>query len=380
MRRNTQLAVALTAIVVSALGGWAVGRQVRSPAEIAARTAPPKPSLITVPVESRRLSSDVTARGTVGYRSPQEVSLPASAVKQGNTIVTVGLQKGALLKEGSVALAVSARPVLVLQGEQPTYRDIGSRSAGQDVVQLEAGLARLGFDPGPHDGLYDGRTSAAVAALYGAAGWSPAEGGVPADELLFFPSLPLRVDEARIKPGETPSGPVMTVTSPQLTIAALSGDDAKLVRAGAAVAIEDPDQGVRATGTVAEVASTPGTRGVDPQRFFVEVTPKDAPESLIGASVVLTIAVNSTEADVLAVPLAALSAAADGTTRLEVQMPDRTTRSVTVQPGLVARGLAAVTPVDGTLGPGELVVVGTASGTAASPAAQPNSPGGKSAP
>lgn len=381
VRRNTQLAVTLTAIVASAIGGWAAGRQVRSPAEIAARTASPRPSLIAVPVESRRLSSDVTARGTVGYRSPLEVTLAASAVKQGNSIVTVAPQKGALLNEGGVALAVSARPVLVLQGEQPTYRDLGFRSVGHDVAQLEAGLARLGLDPGPQDGLYDGRTATAVAALYGAAGWAPAGGQVPADELLFFPSLPLRVDDAKVRPGETPSGPVMTVTSPELTVAAaLSGDDVKLVREGAAVAIDDPDQGVRATGTVGEVATTPGTRGVDPQRFFVEVIPRDAPESLIGASVVLTIAVSSTEADVLAVPVAALSASADGTTRLEVQLPDLTTRSVTVTPGLVARGLAAVTPVDGALAPGDLVVVGAAPGPGTSPTTQPTTSGGNSAP
>jgi hypothetical protein len=88
------------------------------------------------------------------------------------------------------------------------------------------------------------------------------------------------------------------------------------------------------------------------------VAPADAPASLVGASVVLTIQVGSTQGEVLAVPVAALSQAADGTSRVQVQENGKSTRYVTVTPGLAARGLVAVTPVDGSLEPGTLVVVG----------------------
>ena len=71
-----------------------------------------------------------------------------------------------------------------------------------------------------------------------------------------------------------------------------------------------------------------------------------------------TISVQTTEGEVLAVPVAALSMAADGTTRVQVQDSRGATRYVTVEPGLAAKGVVAVTPVGGELGPGDLVVVG----------------------
>ena len=46
MRRHTVLWVSLAAVVVAAVFGWVAGRGIRSPAEIAARTAPPKASAI----------------------------------------------------------------------------------------------------------------------------------------------------------------------------------------------------------------------------------------------------------------------------------------------------------------------------------------------
>ena len=54
----------------------------------------------------------------------------------------------------------------MLQGATPAYRDMVPGSSGADVKQLKEGLKRLGFDPGPIDGGYDARTSAAVAAWY----------------------------------------------------------------------------------------------------------------------------------------------------------------------------------------------------------------------
>ena len=58
----------LGAVGGMALGAWYMGSKIQSPAEVAARTAPPEPSPILVPVESRALSSDVVTRGTVAAR------------------------------------------------------------------------------------------------------------------------------------------------------------------------------------------------------------------------------------------------------------------------------------------------------------------------
>ena len=503
-RRNTVLGIALLAVVAASAVGWVAGRRIQSPAEIASRTAPPTPSAITAPVELRTLVSDVVGRGTVRYGSPQSVTLPASTLKPGTSIVSIAPVKGAALNEGTVAFSVSGRPVLVLQGAQPAHRDLGPGAVGEDVRQLQEGLARLGFDPGPRNGEYGAATAGAVSAWYRAAGWAPlgptdeqlvalrtAEADVfgarleranadetltaakagrstanasvrttthalnaalearraaqhqlnvaraaasastpnevaaleaaviqadaavgvaradveaakdevsnanaairtaesrvslnagrvgqvgghvgeinaklgiqlPANEVLFFSSLPLRVDDVTVRVGDEVTGPIMTVSNSQLAVdGALSANDAKLVRKDATVTIEAPDSDIRAAGIVSEIADTPGTQGAEPQRHHLGVTfTENAPPALVGASVVLRITVSSTEGDVLALPIAALSVAADGTSRVQVRERGGATRNVTVTPGLAAKGMVEVTPVNGTLAAGDLVVVG----------------------
>jgi peptidoglycan hydrolase-like protein with peptidoglycan-binding domain len=476
VRRNKALAIGLAAIIVAAAIGWYAGRRIQSPAEVAARTAPPALSVISVPVEQQALTSDVVVRGTVRYGSPRAVTLPLSPLKPAVGVVTSAPAQGVTLDEGSVALTVSGRPVVVLQGDQPAYRDLGPGTEGADVRQLEEALARLGFDPGASDGRYDRRTEAAVSRWYRSMGWAPfgptddqqsalrslqadefgvqserlnaeeslatarsdqaaanadvavktaalneaiaaqepgavdaayaelvaantaagqaalnvgvaerrlslatrREGAVgsetgsaaaklgiqvPADEVLFFPTLPLRVDEVTIKNGEETSVPVMTVSNSQLVVdAALTPADAKLVNKGAEVAIEEPEQAIRLAGSVSDVAGAPGTQGADPGRFYLGVTPANAPATLVGSSVVLTITVSTTKGEVLVVPIAALSVAADGSSRVQVRSGQRSTRYVTVRPGLAAKGLVAVTPVKGRLARGDLVVVGKNAG------------------
>src|SRR5256712_1901365 len=107
----------------------------------------------------------------------------------------------------------------------------------------------------------------------------------------------------------------MTVTSTNLVVeSGLSAADAKLVKEGGAVAIKAPDSGAEATGTVTQIASAPGTNGVDPQRFYLEVTPAGLDVTLAGASVVQTISVQTSQGEVLAGPGAALSMGPDGAT------------------------------------------------------------------
>jgi putative peptidoglycan binding protein len=200
---------------------------------------------------------------------------------------------------------------------------------------------------------------------------------VPADEVLFFPTLPLRIDSVRSRRGDAIVGRVMTVSNSRLAIdSSLSLNDAKLVHNGAQVAIEEPDLGVRTTGKVTFVGDRPGTHQVDPGRIYLEVTPKTAPSQLVGTSVKLTISVKSTGKQVLVVPLTALSVGADGTARVQVQRPNGSSDYVTVNPGLAAKGLVEVTPVSGSLAPGNLVVVGARG--SASAGAPPASAGGGS--
>lgn len=155
----------------TALGAWSMGSRIQSPAEMAARTAPPEPSPILVPVESRVLSSDVVTRGTVRFGLPQPISIAPSTVKGGAGLISSLPRPNAQFKEGDVIMSASGRPVLVLRGAAPAFRDMSPGTSGSDVQQLEEALARLGFDPGPVDGNYDQKTSVAVERMYQKAGW-----------------------------------------------------------------------------------------------------------------------------------------------------------------------------------------------------------------
>jgi hypothetical protein len=168
---------ALAGVVAITGGAWYAGSRVRSPAEAAATANPPVASRITAPVESRVLESTVISRGTVRYGDPREVVLASSSIKNGATaippalIISVPAVKGSVLAEGDKALEVGGRPVLILQGKNPAYRDMRPGDNGPDVKQLEDALARLGLNPGSADGAYDDATARAVEDWYRKTGY-----------------------------------------------------------------------------------------------------------------------------------------------------------------------------------------------------------------
>src|SRR3972149_1108838 len=77
---------------VAALGGWVASMWIQSPADMAARAAPPIPSPILVPVEKRVLSSNVVTRGTARFGLPQSISIvPSGLQKDAGLIATLPL-------------------------------------------------------------------------------------------------------------------------------------------------------------------------------------------------------------------------------------------------------------------------------------------------
>lgn len=172
-KRNSTIFLTLIFVVIAAGVGWIAGTNIISPAEAAARSAPPTPSSILVPIEMRVLSTEIVTRGTARFGLPQAISIVPSGLKPGAGIFTSLPTKNTQLQEGDVIVTVSGRPVFIAQGEVPAFRDLLPGLVGDDVRQLEDALQRLGFDPGPIDGLYDEQTSMAVAGWYSAAGWEP---------------------------------------------------------------------------------------------------------------------------------------------------------------------------------------------------------------
>ena len=182
---------------------------------------------------------------------------------------------------------------------------------------------------------------------------------VPANELLFFPSLPLRIDDVKIKRGDPVTADVMTVSGTRLAVdAALLTTEAPLTKVGAPARIEAAEYAYSSTGAVTFMADKPGLRGTDAQHIAIEVTPENSSTQLVGASVRITIATKTTNGEAMIVPVNALSVRADGSTQLQIEDSPGSVRTVIVNAGLSAQGFVEIIPLQGSVKVGDRVVIG----------------------
>ncbi len=190
-------------VAVVALVGLAAGlllsTRIVSPSRAAAAAAPPTAGPITVPVEQREISNRVVARGDADYDDPVDVSLEAGELT-GPVVVTGRVPTvGTELTPGSVALEVVGRPVIVLQGDIPTYRTLRAGVSGPDVLQLKAALVALGIGVGDAtSSAFDAKTSAAVEELYRRAGYPAPTAGKDATDALTAATSTARSTEQAV--------------------------------------------------------------------------------------------------------------------------------------------------------------------------------------
>ncbi|MGW3247921.1 peptidoglycan-binding protein, partial [Streptomyces sp. NPDC001070] len=176
--RGRQVVVIVGVVALVGAGGWFAGTQMQSPADAAAARRAPDAGPVTVAVERRKLTATVIAQGGVEFGTPRSVSLSglvgsAGGPGEGDAAqrVTKVPAAGTTLREGSVLMQVSGRPVFVLRGSVPMYRTLGPNSSGDDVRQLQSALRRLGHDPGAVSGNYRQGTAAAVTQWYQSKGF-----------------------------------------------------------------------------------------------------------------------------------------------------------------------------------------------------------------
>lgn len=187
---------------------------------------------------------------------------------------------------------------------------------------------------------------------------------LPAGEALYLTELPRRVDAVDARRGTELKGAAMTVSGATIALSGSAAEaDARLLEVGAEAAFDLPD-GTTHSATITAV--TPGASGSERWTISLEpapLTPEQIQE-LQGQNVRVIISVGATQGEVLNVPLAALSAGPGGESRVEVVEgdpragEDAATRLVVVDTGLAADGAVQITPTDGELDEGDLVVVG----------------------
>ena len=299
--------------------------------------------------EEALISLDPRQPGTARMAAKAKVDLARTAARKARVDGTTAVRAAELaaaqlgskveLAEAAVASALLAERSVRLEGEKAVRTALDAQRLAEFDARLVDGRARqLAAD------LALARQKLGVQ--------------VPVDEVVFIRALPVRVEEIKSAVGAPATGAVLSVTDNQLSIdSALALDAAQLVKPGMKVAIDEQGLAVNATGVVQTVAGTPGTRGVDGFHIYMEVRVDPTPVRLEGYSVRLTIPIKSTQGAVTAVPISALSLAADGSSRVQVQ-EQGALAYVTVKPGLSADGFVEVTPVVGKLEPGQLVVVG----------------------
>ncbi|MFE6838379.1 peptidoglycan-binding protein [Streptomyces sp. NPDC057705] len=408
-RRRVLIGVVAGTVVLTGVGAGAA-TVLKSPAQVAAETAPPPADVLTAPVEKRVLSASLVTRGKVA--ASQRIDVLSAGLSGADTIravvTKVKVKPGDTVKPGSVLVEVAGRPVLALRGSLPAYRNLTAGAVGQDVVQLQQALAALGHRRGTDpSGTFGPGTQQAVKSLYESAGYTaPTSAGgkvdpggkpggdkpgtdkqgepqnsaassgaasgaaptvvLPASETVFVSDGAVRVEAVEAVVGATATEKLMTITAGALGVeGVLESYQKDSVRPGQKVDIFADRSGGRAVGTVASVGLAPAPSGKDAasadaaQRFQVKITP-DQPLAVefAGQDVRLTINAASSESPVLVVPAAAVSSQADGRTTLTVVANGGKQTRVEIRTGMSGDGYVEVTPVSGTLAPGDRVVLG----------------------
>jgi len=261
------------------------------------------------------------------------------------TVTSVGVN-GVIVGQGEWLLSIDGIAVVLLVGDIPLYRTLTVGIDGDDVAQLQRTLIELGHGQSFEmvvDGSYDDRTALAVAEWQVSAGMQP-DGVVNVGDIIVRPE-PIRVNELLVAPGDivVPGTSVLTSSAASTYVTVeLSTEDQDLVAVGDAVTVELPS-GMREPAAVTEIGSVVLANQQGDTYFEMTVT-LDDPSSAQGldqAPVDVEV-VGDRADDVLAVPVTALLALAEGGYAVEVVNEDGTTRLVAVSPGLFADGFVEV--------------------------------------
>ncbi|NML50396.1 peptidoglycan-binding protein [Streptomyces sp. R302] len=156
--------------------GVIAAQVVKSPAQAAADTSAPPPSVLTAPVERRVLEESVIIRGKVTARQSVDVTPSGTGADgAGKQVVTkLWVKAGGTFQAGRVLVEVSGRPIFALRGTLPVYRDLKPGATGDDVAQLQRALNELGRSTGSdRKGRFGQGTMRALSGFYASIGYTP---------------------------------------------------------------------------------------------------------------------------------------------------------------------------------------------------------------
>lgn len=333
-----KLLIAGTAVVI--LGGAAAAAVVAWRSAGSKSAANPVLPPATAKVIRTTLVETRTVPGTLGYGD----AVPVSAT--GNGTLTWIAPVGSTVKRGEPLFKVDERPVVALYGSLPMYRPLRVGASGEDVRQLEQNLAELGYTGFTVDDSFASDTGKAVRTWQGDLGL-PATGTLEPGQVVFTPEA-VRITEHKARVGDVLGERGVSVLSytrtTKLVTVELKVADQALTVAGRKVIVKvpgrEPVEGeISQVGTIVTIPEDAA-----PQEARIKVTVTIANQEALGlleAAPVDVDFVSEERKDVLAVPVAALLALAQGGFGVEIVEGD-TTRIVPVKTGMFAAGWVEV--------------------------------------
>ncbi|MBI4219261.1 MAG: peptidoglycan-binding protein [Chloroflexi bacterium] len=338
MRRKLLITGAAVVILGVAAAGSVLAWRSAATQPAANPALPPATATITrtTLVETRTLP------GTLGYGDPVPVSTNVAG-----TLTWIAPVRSTV-KRGEPLFKVDERPVVALYGSVPLYRTLrvgaGSPMSGADVQQLQKNLAELGYGGFIVDGAYTSATAEGVRAWQAGLGL-PETGTVELGQVVFTPGA-IRIAEHTARVGDVLGErgvPVLSYTdTTRLVIVALPVADQALAIEGSKVTVKVPGRKA-GPGEISRVG-TVVTGGINQRDARIQVTVTIADQEAFGsldAAPVDVDFVSEERKDVLAVPVAALLALADGGFGVEI-VDGSTARIVPVRTGMFAAGRVEV--------------------------------------
>ncbi|MFE7595735.1 peptidoglycan-binding protein [Streptomyces sp. NPDC057494] len=337
-RRTLLVGGALTVALAGGAGTFVLATGPE--AETAAGRAGLPPATTTV------VRTDLVSSKTVDGRLDYAGRRPVKAAVAGT--VTVAAEEGTTVRQGQALYELDDKPVTLLYGPVPMFREMRTGDRGTDVLQLERNLRDLGFGRGMYvDPRYDAATEAAVKRWQKSLNREPT-GRVGKGHVVFQPGRVRVVSaDAALADQVGPDKAVLTVASPRPVVrAALDQSDAPLTAPGTRVEVTLPSGTTvrgKVTGTVRPgddgsgggEAAEGGREGITVEVTLDDGTPPGE-DTRATASVKF---VSESRKGVLVVPVEAVVAlrGANGGYGLEV-VDGASTRMVRVETGMTADG------------------------------------------
>ncbi|MEV0378724.1 peptidoglycan-binding protein [Nonomuraea sp. NPDC050643] len=294
----------------------------------------------TAAVTRQTLNDTTDADGELGY-GPVTTALS----RQPGTITWLP-DSGATISRGRSLFRVDNKPVMLMYGDTPAYRDLKVGVEGKDVENLERNLRKLGYDGFTVDDEFTYDTAEAVMEWQEDRGLDET-GVVELGRVVFAPGK-VRVDSLDAEAGQpaTPGQKVLTYTGTSKVVTVyLEAEDQRMAKKGSKVEVTLPD-GKSVKGKITEVATVivPGeAQNDDPQtrvEALVSIGAAKAAKGLDKAAVDVTFTASQRK-NVLTVPVAALVALQEGGFGLEIIEGGRS-RYIKIETGLFSGGRVEV--------------------------------------